>query len=262
MSNNFITNIKTNLNGVLQNTQMFDGIMMTGDDSANEIIVEVHRDLVPYVIPSGTKIVGYFIRSDGVTLEVDGTVTEEGYASVVVPALAYQVSGNISIAIRMFLDPTVVTQRGYYAKVETGDFVLVESGVNYGPNGEEVVERTVTENETRRGYYVESVTKFVIVNDESVIEGPDGEEIVTKAYTENVIHTGYYDSVSGEFIIVDDESITEGPNGEEIVTEAIPEYVTKRGYYYVELNSEFIIVTDDSITEGPNGEEIINIIPR
>ena len=241
MSNNFITHIKTNLNGVLQMTQMFDGIMMTGDDRANEIIVELHRDLTPYVIPAGTKIVGYFIRSDGVTLEVDGSVTTEGYASVVIPALAYQVSGNLSIAIRMFLDPSEVTQRGYYSKVETGDFVIVsDESVTIGPNDEEIIERTVTENETRRGYYVEDPEDFIIVDDDTE-EGPNGETVIEITVPNSRIERGYYKIDVGEFVIVTDVSVTEGPNGEPIIERQTTVYGNK---IVIATSSCFIQITE------------------
>lgn len=241
MSNNFITRIKTNLNGVLQMTQMFDGIMMTGDDRANELIVELHRDLTPFLIPSGTKIVGYFIRSDGVTLEVDGTVTEDGKASVIIPALAYQVPGNLSIAVRMFLDPSEVTQRGYYTTIETGDFVVVtDNTILVGPNNEEIVERTVTENQTRKGYYVEDPEEFVIVADD-VEEGPNGESVIEVVIPISREERGYYKINVGDFVIVNDQSITEGPDGEPIITRNTTTYGNK---IVIATSSCFIQVTE------------------
>ena len=140
---NFVTRIKTNLNGVLHMTQMIDGIMMTGDDRANKIIVELHRDHVPFEIPSGAKIIGYFIRADGATLELEGSVdSENNEAVVVIPDLAYQVPGALSIAIRMFIGPYDEQQRGYYDS-ETGYFVIEDDpNVTEGPHGETVIERT------------------------------------------------------------------------------------------------------------------------
>ena len=96
----FSTKIKTNLDGVLQTTQMIDGIMMTGDNAANQILVEVYRGLTRIDLDPETKILGYFIRPDGYTLEEPGRVNENNEIEIVIPEVAYQVSGTLSIAIR------------------------------------------------------------------------------------------------------------------------------------------------------------------
>lgn len=183
----FTTRVKTNLNGVLQMTQMVDGIMMTGDNAANQIIVELYSDFDKVQIAQGTKIVGYFIRSDGYTIETDGSVNEAGEAVVIIPEVAYQVSGTLSIAIRMFDDEQTATYRGYYKTV------------------------------VKRGYYdsTSETNAFVEVTDESVVEGPNGEEVKEYIFTAN------------EFIQVTDESITEGPNAEPIVTKTFESWGTK-----------------------------------
>lgn len=97
----FITRIQTNLNGVLEMTQMFDGLMMTGDDLANRVIVELNRDGTPVPITNEYQIVGYIIRNDGYTLDIPGEIIENGHACIDIPAIAYEVSGPLSIAIRM-----------------------------------------------------------------------------------------------------------------------------------------------------------------
>ena len=179
----FITKIRTNLNGVLQMTQIIDGIMMTGDDRANQIIVELHRDREPYEIPTGTKIVGYFMRSDGVTLEIEGSIIETNQAMVVVPALAYQVPGVLSIAIRMFVDPSQEQQRGYYSS-ETNEFILVsDPNVTEGPNGEVVVTRTATVYANK--VVIAAASCFVqITETDTIIEPghliPDIQDVIAK----------------------------------------------------------------------------------
>jgi len=122
----FIKRIRTNLNGVLQMTQMIDGIMMTGDNLANQIIVELHRDRTRVEIPAGTTIVGYFIRSDGYTLEVFGDVTENGEARVNIPASAYYVSGVLSIAIRMIENGTkiVIATASCFVQITETDSII------------------------------------------------------------------------------------------------------------------------------------------
>lgn len=103
----FTTRIKTNLDDVLQMTQMINGIMMTGDNRANQIIVElysssgrVHLDPAPF--QSGdSKIIGYFIRGDGYTVEIDGSLNSAGDPMIVIPRAAYESTGALSIAIRI-----------------------------------------------------------------------------------------------------------------------------------------------------------------
>ena len=104
----FITRIRTNLNGVLEMTQMFDGLMMTGDNLANRIIVELNRDGTPVKITNESEIVGYVIRNDGYTLYIPGEIIEDGNACIDIPAIAYMVSGPLTVAIRMITGDTRV----------------------------------------------------------------------------------------------------------------------------------------------------------
>lgn len=106
----FTTRVKTNTDNVLQMTQMINGIMMTGDSRANQIIVELYNNegRTPIIPGEDTKIVGYFIRGDGYTVEVDGTINENGEAVVIIPKAAYLVTGAISIAIRLLDDKEIV----------------------------------------------------------------------------------------------------------------------------------------------------------
>jgi hypothetical protein len=214
----FTTKVQTNLDGVLQTTQMIDGIMMTGDNAANQILVELYDGIDRIDIAQDTKIVGYFIRSDGFTLEVDGNVIQEDgdeYHSiqVVIPEAAYQVSGNLSIAIRIFRDPeskTVVTRqyavvttvrkyqkiettrkylniiidRRYYNS-ETGEWVILEDGEEV-PDGAVVEETQSSEwvkledgEEAPAGAEIEETVNYVTVILEDGIEPPVGVEVET-----------------------------------------------------------------------------------
>lgn len=105
----FTTRVRTNLSGVLQMTQTIEGIMMTGDNAANQIIVELYDEngKVEIANSEGTKIYGYFIRGDGYTVEVPGEV-EDGNAKVIVPEVVYAVSGTVSIAVRLLEGPHTV----------------------------------------------------------------------------------------------------------------------------------------------------------
>ena len=164
-------------------TQIIDGIMMTGDDRANQIIVELRRDREAYEIPSGTKIVGYFMRSDGVTLEIEGSIIETNQAMVVVPALAYQIPGVLSIAIRMFVGPSQEEQRVYYS-TETMDYVIVtDPSITEGPNGEEVFTRTTTVYANK--IVIAAASCFVqITETDTIIEPghliPDIQDVINK----------------------------------------------------------------------------------
>ena len=122
----FITRIYTNLNGVLEMTQMFDGLMMTGDDLANRIIVELNRDGIPVQITNEYHIVGYIIRNDGYTLDIPGEIIENGHACVDIPSMAYEVSGPLSIAIRMVSDNNkivIATASCYVNTTETNAII-------------------------------------------------------------------------------------------------------------------------------------------
>ena len=120
----FTTRIKTNLDDVLQMTQMINGIMMTGDNRANRIIVELYNSngrvrLDPAPFQAGTsKVVGYFIRGDGYTVEVDGTVNEQGEPTIVIPSAAYISTGALSIAIR------ILDEKHTTIDPETGDEII------------------------------------------------------------------------------------------------------------------------------------------
>lgn len=107
----FVTRIKTDLNGALQMTKNLDGIMMTGDNAANKFIVELYSSAEPVILSQGTTIVGYFTRSDGETFEVNGNV-EDGNACVVTPSEVYDFPGILTIAIRILEDPIYDEETG------------------------------------------------------------------------------------------------------------------------------------------------------
>lgn len=122
----FVTTIRTNLNGVLEMTQMFDGLMMTGDNLANRIIVELNRDGIHVPITGEPTIIGYIIRNDGYTLDIPGGVNENGDAYIDIPAIAYLVSGPLSIAIRMIEDErkmVIATASCYVNLTETESII-------------------------------------------------------------------------------------------------------------------------------------------
>lgn len=106
MSMPFITRVRTDLDGALPTVRDVNGIMMTGDNAANQIVVELYRNGSKVSVPSSSKIVGYFIRPDWYTVEYDGYINGNGEAVVNIPAAAYRKSGPLSIAVRMMDDRT------------------------------------------------------------------------------------------------------------------------------------------------------------
>ena len=122
----FVTKIRTNLAGALQMTKMIDGIMMTGDNAANVILVELNRNGTRVRIDPNIHIVGYFIRGDGYTTEVDGEVTEDGAAKVIIPRSAYNVPGNLSIAVRMISGNTkvVIASASCFVNITETDSII------------------------------------------------------------------------------------------------------------------------------------------
>lgn len=89
------------LNGQLPVTRDLNGIMMTGDKQANQIIVTLYDHGAKMNVPSGSAIQGQIIRSDFKSIEVDGSINGNGEAVVTLPEEAYECSGPLSIAIRM-----------------------------------------------------------------------------------------------------------------------------------------------------------------
>ena len=109
----FVTKIRTDLNGALPNVEMLDGMLMTGDQNANYIQIELTNDYKKVVVPQGTKIIGYFFRSDGQIIETTDSechISDDGEVMIKVPDAAYTVPGMLSISVRMFEDP--VTKDG------------------------------------------------------------------------------------------------------------------------------------------------------
>lgn len=108
----FVTRLKTNLDGVLSSTELLDGIMVGGDSAANKFIVDLYSGREEILLDAGSAIKGFFTRSDGETVEADGSVDENGKAYVVVPEEAYLSEGMLSIAIRLNEDPVYDEQTG------------------------------------------------------------------------------------------------------------------------------------------------------
>lgn len=178
----FITKIRTNLNGILPMTKVLDGIMVTGDERANKILVELYRDNTPFIIPQDSEILGYIIRSDGYTVELPGEFENE-VASVTIPALAYEIPGQISIAIRLLLDPYTENQRGYYDSVTNYFVIENDPSKTKGPHNEPITTRTA--NLWRNKIVIATASCYVqIAETESIIDPghyiPDVAEIIAK----------------------------------------------------------------------------------
>ena len=92
-------------------------VIGTGDAAGNRYGIKLMRKNEP-VSMIGAACVGFFIRPDGITLVINGEVTN-GIAYVELPAAAYAIEGNFTLAIKVtgtgfaetmqIIDGTVVT---------------------------------------------------------------------------------------------------------------------------------------------------------
>ena len=97
-----------------------------GDSSGNRYGVRLLRDGEP-VSMSGVACVGYFIRSDGITLVINGAVSN-GIAYVELPAAAYAVGGNFTLAVKVSGTGFAETMR-----IVDGTVVLTTTGIINDP---------------------------------------------------------------------------------------------------------------------------------
>lgn len=89
--------LKTDLKKPVQVTQLI-GNLFSADRDGNLIGVEITDNGSPATITGGA--VGYLVRADGKTVVVNGTVNENR-VSILLPASAYVVVGQISIVIKV-----------------------------------------------------------------------------------------------------------------------------------------------------------------
>lgn len=80
------------------NVECLEGAFFSGDNEGNLVGVEVFDDGTPASLSGG--VTGYVIRADGVTVMVNGTLSDNK-ASIVLPASAYTVPGFASIVIKV-----------------------------------------------------------------------------------------------------------------------------------------------------------------
>lgn len=74
-------------------------MIASGDNSGNRYGVKLIRNGEPVSLV-GAVCVGYFIRADGITLVINGTVNN-GIAYIELPSAAYAVSGVFTLSIRI-----------------------------------------------------------------------------------------------------------------------------------------------------------------
>ena len=89
--------LKSDLKQAVQVKQL-SGNLFSGDSGGNLIGVEVLDDGSPATLTGG--VTGYIIRADGATVTVNGTL-EGNRASIVLPASAYIVVGQVSIVVKV-----------------------------------------------------------------------------------------------------------------------------------------------------------------
>ena len=101
----------------------------SGDAAGNRYGVKLLRNGEP-VSMSGAACVGYFIRADGITLVINGEV-DNGIAYVELPAAAYAVGGNFTLAIKVSGTGFAETMR-----IVDGTVVMTTTGAISDPASE------------------------------------------------------------------------------------------------------------------------------
>lgn len=104
-------------------------MIASGDVSGNRYGMRLMRNGEPVSL-TGAACVGFFIRSDGITLVINGEVSN-GAAYVELPAAAYAVEGNFSLAVK-------VTGTGFAEtmRIVDGTVVLTTTGEIADPASE------------------------------------------------------------------------------------------------------------------------------
>ena len=104
-------------------------MIASGDASGNRYGVKLLRNGEP-VSMNGAACVGYFIRADGITLVINGVISN-GTAYVELPAAAYAVGGNFTLAVKVSGTGFTETMR-----IVDGTVVLTTTGAIYDPSSE------------------------------------------------------------------------------------------------------------------------------
>lgn len=126
-------NYTVDLNKPLQ--RHFCGVLLASDDrEADDFIFTVKRDGVTYRPGVFPIMYGYFVRSDGVTVRIEGTsLSGNGVMSVTLPKECYVCEGRFTLTAKLTNLPdnvtTVAIIDGYIRKTSTND-------IEY-PDGEE-----------------------------------------------------------------------------------------------------------------------------
>ena len=123
-----------------------------GDEAGNRYGVRITNN-GEEVSLSGSACVGYFIRADGSTLVINGTISN-GVAYIELPAAAYAVEGQFSLAIKISGTGYADTMRivdGTVVKTTTGNMLDPSSEVPSLESLMAVIGRAETAAETIGG---------------------------------------------------------------------------------------------------------------
>ena len=100
-----------------------------GDYAGNRYGVRLLNNGEP-VSMIGAACTGYFIRADGITLVINGSISN-GIAFVELPAAAYSVGGNFTLAVKVAATGIAETMR-----IVDGTVVLTTTGTVNDPSSE------------------------------------------------------------------------------------------------------------------------------
>ena len=131
--NPFIITVKTDLNGSLQLTDNPSGFMMTEDNLANRIVVELYRGQTK-VDPDPSYTIHTLIKRDGDVDPIDLLLGDfqDGNIVVDLPESVYSVEGSLSIHIRLERDQqkiVVATIDTNIRKTSTNQKIDYKNGV-------------------------------------------------------------------------------------------------------------------------------------
>lgn len=100
-------------------------IFATEDDAAHTFIVSAVKDGEPQSL-TGADVRGFFIRPDSATVPINGTVDDEGNATVTLTARCYAIAGRFQLAIRIVqgdVKSVIFCGDGSLRKVSTDAFI-------------------------------------------------------------------------------------------------------------------------------------------
>lgn len=109
--------------------EALDTALFTGDEDANILVIDVLNDGQSVALAG--SVYGYFIRSDGMTVDHTGTITGNS-VSVTLPATAYYHEGFLDIAVKVDTGTEVITvyaARAFVHRSTSNNYVDIDPDI-------------------------------------------------------------------------------------------------------------------------------------